>query len=80
MSEGNSVTEMALPGMPAPPVERGGKYEEVQDTVIKALDATRNRLRDLRQQREEINAEIKLLVDEEELLERMTRIKRGKKP
>jgi hypothetical protein len=77
-TEGEGVEEVALPGMPQPPIERGGKYEEVQETVAKALDATKNRLRDLRQQREDINAEIKLLVAEEELLERMTKIKRAK--
>jgi cell division protein FtsB len=78
-TEGEGVEEMALPGMPEPPIERGGKYEEVQETVAKALHATKQRLHDLRKQREDINAEIKLLVDEHELLERMTKIKKGKK-
>jgi hypothetical protein len=77
-TEGEGVEEMALPGMPEPPVERGGKYEEVQETVSKALHATKQRLHDLRRQREDINAEIKLLVAEEELLERMTKIKAKK--
>jgi len=78
MSEGVTVEEVTLPGMPQPPVERGGRYEEVQETVAKALDATQQRLRDLRAQRDDINAEIKLLVAEEELLERMARIKKAK--
>jgi hypothetical protein len=77
MSDEGAVENMVLPGMPAA-VEPGGKFHEVQETVTRALAATRDRLRELRKQREEINAEIKHLVDEEELLERMSKVK--KKP
>jgi uncharacterized coiled-coil DUF342 family protein len=68
-----------LPGMPELPEDQEARvYERTRDAVIQARDVTMDRLRALRKQREELNAEIKLLVDEADLLDRMSRVK--KKP
>jgi hypothetical protein len=62
------------------PADREARpYEDVRDRIALAREITSQRLRDLRGQREEINAEIKLLVEEDDLLTRMARItKRAK--
>ena len=52
-------------------------YERARNATTQALKLTREQLRALRKQREEINAEIRLLVDEEGLLERMVRVRKG---
>lgn len=77
--EGGDVVggeEVPLPGMPEVPAETSGTFDEVKETVGRALTATKDRLRELRKQREDINAEIKLLVDEEDLLMRMAKVKK----
>ena len=72
--------EMPLPGMPEPPADRDGTpYEDARNKVVQALGLTQERLRQLRGQRDEINVEIKQLVSDEELLERMTRVRRAKR-
>jgi cell division protein FtsB len=58
---------------------REGIFDRTRETVSRAADQARDRLVQLRAQRAEINAEIKLLVDEVELLERMARIRKGAK-
>ena len=64
----------SLRGVPAEPVEQARPYTVTVETVSASLDHTRARLAEKRAQRDEINAEIKLLVGEAELLERMWRI------
>lgn len=64
-----------LPGMP-----RNRAYDTAVDAAHTALAAVRARLSDLRQSRADTNAEIKLLVEEEELLRRMTAVGEKKKP
>lgn len=59
-----------------PPDRDARPYEEARDQLAMAQEITQANLRQLRQQREDINAEIKLLVEEEELLTRMLRIAR----
>jgi hypothetical protein len=59
----------ALPQMPPDREQR--PYEWARDTVGVAQDQARARLIALRAQRDDINAEIKLLVDEVDLLDRM---------
>jgi hypothetical protein len=70
------VVEPRLPGMPPEQDRETRPYEEARDKLTIAHGMTVERLRELRKRREEINAEIKLLVDEEELLTRMLRIAR----
>lgn len=71
--------QLAMEGMPtSPPSDRDPRpYEEARDRLAQAQAITQERLRDLRKQREEINAEVKLLVAEDELLARMLRIARA---
>ena len=57
-----------------PPDNEQRPYEEARDKLSMAQGLTRDRLSFLRDQREGINAEIKLLVEEDELLSRMMRI------
>lgn len=54
-------------------------YERARNQTIQALGLVQESLRKLRQQRAEINAEIKLLVQEEDLLERMSKVKKPTK-
>jgi hypothetical protein len=74
MSEPDALTGVVMPPDDQDREER--IYERARNATIQALELTREQLRDLRKQREDLNAEIKLLVDEEELLARMARIKR----
>jgi len=68
------VVETPLPGMPEP--MKVTAYTSAIDQVHMALDQTQERLTELRKQREDINAEIKVLVAEEDLLERMSKIRK----
>lgn len=52
-------------------------YDRTRATVSDALDEARARLISLRGQRKAINDEIRTLVTEVELLERMARIEKG---
>ena len=70
------VKPMELPGMPHLQDREARPYEEARDKLALALELTTAGLEDLRGQRAEINAEIKLLVEEEELLTRMLRVAR----
>jgi len=63
-----------LPGMPTPFMPTA--YVSAMDRVLVALEETENRLSELRKERDVINAEIKVLVEEQELLERMAKIKK----
>jgi hypothetical protein len=54
----------------------GRPFEDAHNNVVQALATTQERLRDLRKQRNEINSEIKQLVEDEELLTRMTRVRK----
>jgi len=63
-----------LPGMPDPRQPAPSAYESAVERVQAALIATEGRLTDLRKQREQINAEIKVLVTETELLRRMSKV------
>jgi len=76
-AEAVSWMEPELPDMPK--VVRSDAYERARESVTASLDEVRTRLKELRAQRDEINAEIKQLVSEEELLERMSRIRRDRK-
>ena len=58
------------PGDPGNP----SAYERARSEVLTALSRTEDRLADLRKQRDEINAEIKSLVTEQDLLQRMSKI------
>lgn len=49
-------------------------YERARNVVSMSLSLTEERLRELRKKRDEINAEIKVLVNEESLLQRMSKI------
>lgn len=66
-----------LLGVVTPPPDRDGRpFEDAHNMAVQALQLTRQRLRDLRERRGEINAEIKQLVTDEELLNRMTRVRK----
>ena len=65
--------EPELPDMPK--AVSSDAYERARAGVSASLAEVQTRLKELRAQRDEINAEIKTLVAEEELLERMERIK-----
>jgi hypothetical protein len=69
------IDALGVVGVPEPfevPQDREQRpYEWARDTVGVAQDQARARLIALRAQRDEINAEIKLLVDEVDLLDRM---------
>jgi len=52
-------------------------FEDAHAKAVQALALTQERLTLLRKQRTEINAEIKELVDDEDLLTRMTRVRKG---
>ena len=54
-------------------------YERAKQEATDALEATRQRLIDLRKAREGINAEIKTLVEEEDLLSRMAKVRKSTK-
>lgn len=54
-------------------------FERAKAEAESALIMTRERLAELRKMREVINAEIKQLVDEEDLLSRMTKVKKSTK-
>jgi cell division protein FtsB len=56
----------------------GRPFEDAHAIAVQALESTRSRLVTLRKQREAINAEIKTLVDDEDLLTRMTRVRKVK--
>lgn len=60
-----------LPGMPRKP---DTPYADAHAEVTNALDRTKRRLQALRDQRATINAEIRELVEQEELLTRMSRV------
>ena len=80
MSTDHMATVSTLGSRPDDEQDREPRaYETARDNAVMALGKTQERLRELRQQREEINAEIKTLVDDEELLTRMTRVKKGTK-
>ena len=68
------VVTPPLPGMPEP--MKPTAYTTAIGQVLTALDETKVRLSDLRRMRDDINAEIKVLVADEELLERMYKIKK----
>lgn len=70
------VVEPTLPGMPEVIIDQPSAYEDAFDRVQVALGMTEKRLVELRLARSEINDEIKLLVEEQELLERMAKIKK----
>ena len=73
MSDVETPEVAVLPGMEPPPrIET--PYEAALDGVKVALTITRERLIALRKQREEINGEIKMLVAEEALLQRMAKV------
>lgn len=72
------VVEPALPGMPE--VEQNRAYELARQAVETSLGTVRTQLKGLRTKRDETNAEIKRLVAEEELLERMSRVRRAARP
>jgi len=55
-------------------------FETARGNAVQALALTRERLAHLRKQRDEINGEIKTLVEDEDLLDRMTRVRKTKKP
>jgi len=57
-----------------PPDRDERPYETARNTLSVALDLTRERLAERRAHRDDVNAEIKLLVEEAELLDRMWRI------
>lgn len=77
MSEPDALLGVVEPQLPDMPLDRDpSAYNDAMSRVQIALAMTQQRLAELRKQREEINAEIKLLVSEEELLERMTRVQR----
>jgi hypothetical protein len=61
------------------PASETTAYEDAMGRVNIALAMTQERLRDLRRTRDEINVEIKHLVDEEDLLERMSRVRKNRK-
>jgi hypothetical protein len=74
--EGDDVKgadDVPLPGM-EPPQEVLTPYDGARKAVAFALTLTRDRLRELRANRDEINAEIKMLVAEEQLLTRMAKV------
>jgi len=66
----------SLTGVVTPPEREGTAYEAARHHLDTAAEVTKARLVRLRADRETINAEIKLLVEEEELLSRMLRIAR----
>lgn len=74
MSAERTHTEVELPGMPVG--QRAGAHEldNAVRTVEQGLEGVRTRLAVLREQRAEINTEIKRLVGEEKLLYRMVRV------
>jgi len=77
MSQPDALTGVVEPKLIDIPEDRHGTaFEDAHSRAELALEMTRERLRDLRKHREEINAEIKGLVDDEELLERMTKVRR----
>jgi hypothetical protein len=69
----------SLTGVVEPPDREATPFEDARGRVQIALAMTQERLRELRKNREEINAEIKLLVDEEDLLERMSKVRKQRK-
>lgn len=62
-----------------PPDSEARPYQDVRDRIALALAVTEERLGGLRKQRDDINAEIKLLVDERDLLRRMDKIAKNSK-
>ena len=58
---------------------RPSEYETITEEVARALTSVQERLRGLRAMREDINAMIRQLVEDEELLTRMTRVRRGQR-
>jgi len=60
-----------LPGMPKRPET---PYADAHGEVVNALDRTKRRLQALREQRAAINDEIRELVEQEELLNRMSKV------
>lgn len=78
MSTPESLTGVVAPELPdMPQAASTNAYEDAQKRVGEALTWTQERLRELRKQREQTNAEIKQLVDDEELLIRMSRVRKG---
>ena len=75
--------QFVLDGMPKQPLpgedREEREFETARNTISLALDRARGRLIELRAHRADVNAEIKLLVDETELLDRMWRIANGAK-
>lgn len=67
------VEDVPLPGM-EPPQVAATPYAGAREAVKFALTITRDRLKELRANRDEINAEIKMLVAEELLLQRMAKV------
>jgi hypothetical protein len=65
------VAALGLVGVPDPEQR---PYEMATETISLALDRTRDRLIELRNQKATLAAEIKLLVEETELLDRMWRV------
>lgn len=63
----------------APEDRPGRPFEDAHNKAVQALVMTQERLTSLRKQRADINAEIKTLVDDEDLLIRMTRVRKGSK-
>ena len=69
------VVEPALPGMPEEAKDRA--FDLARQAVETSLGTVRTQLKALRTTRDETNAEIKRLVAEEDLLERMAKVRRG---
>lgn len=55
----------------------GRPFEDAHGNAVQALARTQERLSQLRKQRGEINAEIKTLVDDEVLLNRMVQVRKS---
>jgi hypothetical protein len=66
---------LELPGMPA--VDSPTPYELAQMQAIEALELTQKRLAVLREGIKLAYDEVRLLVEEEELLTRMTKVRKG---
>jgi hypothetical protein len=71
------VVEPEPPGAQSADPASPSPFEQARSEVVSALILTEQRLVDLRRQREAINAEIKTLVSEHDLLRRMSRVQIG---
>jgi hypothetical protein len=72
------MSEEALVGVVSPLAnyrqDEARPFEDAHSSAVRALAETQSRLASLREQRAAINAEIKQLVTDEDLLSRMTRV------